>query len=99
MINWLELLCHAEDWAKGFWAGAATVSLIGIAGGTFGRRIAARQLFRRKRPLPHAGRTVRRPGFFCRNPLLPFRRPVHVASAAASTAWVATSLHSRRRLR
>jgi len=35
MINWLELLCHAEDWAKGFWAGAATVSLIGIAGAAF----------------------------------------------------------------
>jgi hypothetical protein len=35
MINWPELLCHAEDWAKGFWAGAATVSLIGIAGAAF----------------------------------------------------------------
>jgi len=30
MINWPEMLRHAEDWAKGFWAGAATASLIGI---------------------------------------------------------------------
>ena len=32
MINWPEMLRNAEDWANGFWAGAATVSLIGIAG-------------------------------------------------------------------
>ena len=32
MFNWPEMLRHAEDWAKGFWAGAATASLIGIAG-------------------------------------------------------------------
>jgi hypothetical protein len=33
MINWPEMLRHAEDWAKGFWAGAATASLMVIAGG------------------------------------------------------------------
>ena len=32
MTNWPEMLRNAEDWAKGFWAGAATVSLIGTAG-------------------------------------------------------------------
>jgi hypothetical protein len=32
MINWPEMLHHAEEWADGFLAGAATVSLIGIAG-------------------------------------------------------------------
>jgi hypothetical protein len=32
MINWPEMLRHAEDWANGFWAGAATASLIGIVG-------------------------------------------------------------------
>jgi hypothetical protein len=32
MINWPEMLRNAEDWAKGFWAGTGTVSLIGIAG-------------------------------------------------------------------
>jgi len=35
MINWPEMLRHAEDWAKGFWAGAATASLIGIAAAAF----------------------------------------------------------------
>jgi hypothetical protein len=30
MINWPEILHHAEDWAAGFWAGAAAASLIGI---------------------------------------------------------------------
>jgi hypothetical protein len=35
MFNWPELLRQAEDWADGFWAGAATVSLIGIAGAAF----------------------------------------------------------------
>jgi hypothetical protein len=35
MINWPEILHHAEDWAAGFWTGAATVSLIGIAGAAF----------------------------------------------------------------
>ena len=35
MINWPEMLRHAEDWADGFWAGAASVSLIVIAGATF----------------------------------------------------------------
>lgn len=30
MFNWPEMLRHAEDWAKGFWAGAATASLIGF---------------------------------------------------------------------
>jgi hypothetical protein len=32
MINWPDMLRHAEDWADGFWTGAATVSVIGIAG-------------------------------------------------------------------
>lgn len=32
MINWPEMLCHAEDWAKGFWTGAATASLVAITG-------------------------------------------------------------------
>ena len=35
MINWPEMLRHAEDWANRFLAGAATVSLIGIAGAAF----------------------------------------------------------------
>ena len=35
MINWPEMLRYAEDWTNGFWAGAATVSLIGIAGAAF----------------------------------------------------------------
>jgi hypothetical protein len=30
MINWPEMLRNAEDWAAGFWAGAATASVIGI---------------------------------------------------------------------
>jgi hypothetical protein len=34
MINWPEMLRNAEGWANGFWAGAATASLIGIAGAT-----------------------------------------------------------------
>ena len=32
MINWPEVLHHAEDWAAGFWAGAGAASLIIIAG-------------------------------------------------------------------
>ena len=35
MINWPEMLHHAEDWANGFLAGATTVSLIGGAGAAF----------------------------------------------------------------
>ena len=35
MINWPEMLRHAEDWANRFLAGAGTVSLIGIAGAAF----------------------------------------------------------------
>jgi len=35
MMNWPEMLRHAEDWANGFFAGAATASLIGIAGAAF----------------------------------------------------------------
>jgi len=35
MIDWPEMLRHAEDWVDGFWAGAATASLIGIAGAAF----------------------------------------------------------------
>jgi hypothetical protein len=34
MINWPEMLRHAEDWANGFWTGAATVSAIGIVAAT-----------------------------------------------------------------
>jgi len=30
MVNWPEMLRHAEDWAKGFWTGAAAASVIGI---------------------------------------------------------------------
>lgn len=32
MVNWAEMLRHAEDWATGFWAGAATASLMGSLG-------------------------------------------------------------------
>jgi hypothetical protein len=32
MMNWPEFLRRAEDWTAGFWAGAATASLIAIAG-------------------------------------------------------------------
>jgi len=32
MINWPEMLHDTEDWAHGFWAGAATTSLIVIVG-------------------------------------------------------------------
>ena len=35
MINWPEMLRYAEDWTNGFWAGAATISLIGIPGAAF----------------------------------------------------------------
>src|SRR5215831_9188993 len=30
MITWPEVLVHAEDWANGFWTGAAAASIIGI---------------------------------------------------------------------
>lgn len=30
MINWPEMLRHAEDWANRFWAGTAAASLVGI---------------------------------------------------------------------
>jgi hypothetical protein len=30
MVNWPEMLRHADDWANGFWTGAATASVIGI---------------------------------------------------------------------
>ena len=30
MFNWPEMLHHAEDWANGFWTGAASASIIGI---------------------------------------------------------------------
>jgi hypothetical protein len=33
MINWPEMLHHAEDWAAGFWAGARAASLMVIAAG------------------------------------------------------------------
>ena len=29
MINWPEMLHHAEDWAAGFWAGAKAKARIG----------------------------------------------------------------------
>jgi hypothetical protein len=32
MINWPEMLRHAEGWAGGFWAGAGAASLMVIAG-------------------------------------------------------------------
>jgi len=32
MINWPEMLRHAEDWAAGFWAGAGADSLTMTAG-------------------------------------------------------------------
>ena len=32
MMNWPEMLHHAEEWAAGFWAGAGAASLIVIAG-------------------------------------------------------------------
>jgi hypothetical protein len=32
MMNWPEMLHHAEGWAAGFWAGAGAASLIMIAG-------------------------------------------------------------------
>jgi len=35
MINWPEMLRHAEDWADGFWAGATSASLMLIAGTAF----------------------------------------------------------------
>ena len=30
MINWPEMLGHAEDWANGFWTGAVTTLVMGI---------------------------------------------------------------------
>ena len=30
MINWPEMLHHAEDWANGFWTGAVTTFAIVI---------------------------------------------------------------------
>jgi hypothetical protein len=41
MINWPEMLRYAENWADGFWAGAATASLMVIAGGTFALLVCA----------------------------------------------------------
>ena len=35
MINWNEVLRHAEEWVDGFWTGAASASLILIAGAAF----------------------------------------------------------------
>jgi hypothetical protein len=35
MINWPEMLRHADDWADGFLAGATSASLIVIAGVAF----------------------------------------------------------------
>jgi hypothetical protein len=33
MIIWPEVLRHAEDWANGFWTGAASALIIGIVVG------------------------------------------------------------------
>jgi hypothetical protein len=30
MINWPEMLPHAEDWADGFWTGAVTTFAIAV---------------------------------------------------------------------
>ena len=30
MINWPDMLRHAEDWANGFWTGAGTASVFAI---------------------------------------------------------------------
>jgi len=35
MINWPELFRHAEDWANGFWTGAASASVTVILGAAF----------------------------------------------------------------
>ena len=35
MMNWPEVLRHAEEWAEGFWTGAASASLMLIAGAAF----------------------------------------------------------------
>jgi hypothetical protein len=32
MINWPEMLHHAEDWAAGFWTGVGAASLMVIVG-------------------------------------------------------------------
>jgi hypothetical protein len=37
MSNWSEMLRHAEDWADGFWAGAASASLMLMAGRYLGK--------------------------------------------------------------
>ena len=34
MFNWPEMLHHVEDWAKGFWTGAASASIIRIVAAT-----------------------------------------------------------------
>ena len=31
MLNWPEMLHHAEDWANGFWTGAASALIMGTA--------------------------------------------------------------------
>ena len=30
MFNWPEMLHHVEDWANGFWTGAATALVMGV---------------------------------------------------------------------
>ena len=35
MINWPEMLRHAEDWTDGFWVGAASASLLLFTGAVF----------------------------------------------------------------
>jgi hypothetical protein len=35
MFKWPEMLRHAEDWADGFWARAASTSLMLVAGTAF----------------------------------------------------------------
>jgi hypothetical protein len=34
-FKWPEMLRHAADWADGFWAGAASASLMLVAGTAF----------------------------------------------------------------
>jgi hypothetical protein len=35
MINWPEMFRYAEDWANGFWTGAASASLMVMVGAAF----------------------------------------------------------------
>ena len=35
MINWPEMFRHTEDWANGFWTGAAGASLMVVVAAVF----------------------------------------------------------------